>query len=270
MFMKEKKSRGLIGLIIILIIVILGLSAYICYSLFIKNNDECVEKSENKEVVEEKGNEQFSKIAKKMVAENILKTVSIGTCGLGYEYDFTNKDIIEYKDLSEIERINMTYHYLYDFYHYPYELVNSDLALAYEKVFGVKDYKFPNEIHIFSNFTTYELDENEIYKSIAGGGGCMSSSHYAIDDYGVDDDKFFIDVIYYIRDIDPEYDGKAYIANAFNNPDSNPSFRFEINYSDSEESYIGKIKENKDKFIKYRFTFKINNDNYIFDSIKKI
>ena len=80
----------------------------------------------------------------------------------------------------------------------------------------------------------------------------------------------YIDVVYYVSGMIP--DDSAAIAKRYIAPTFDETNEFKLVHSEyaSASEITMDILRNMDKFNKYRFVFKINDNGYTFESVKKI
>ena len=209
-------------------------------------------------------NMQFYEAAEKIIVNDLLKKYSVGRCGVNSEFDFSNTNKLTYYELSENYRYTVAFHNLYE-KSYINSFNKNAFLNSYKEMFGIS-IDAPKNIAILTTGNGYELN-NDSYVSVSGGYGCMSHSKYVLDNYEVTGNGISFSVIYYM--IIPDTDNhKIFIGTS-----GNPHYTFETSSSTFEntlESDLQKIKENKDKFIQYKFNFKLNEDHFVFDSIEKI
>ena len=231
-----------------------------------KNKEQKEEKKEETSV-----NTVFYEAAQKIIVNDLLDMVSVGTCGVESGLDFTNSNKLTVNELEDNYKYSMAYYNLYG-----YGIVNqvskNDLSNSYEKIFGLKP-TLPEQFGASHVWLGFGINSNSDYYSVvAGGGGCGGfNSHYLLDSYNLVDNNLYFNVIYYIKgasfDANGEFKGVS-ISN--NKVQEKVTFEIESTGEEITDVDIEKVKTNKDKFTQYRFNFKLNDDHYIFDSVEKI
>ena len=202
---------------------------------------------------------------------------NFGGCDAGAALDFSRKDKLYYSDLDNNTVYNILYSYMVtnklvketklnsEISSYELSFSAETLEKALVNVFGkdVKDnFKLPKSID--ASLWLFKLDEsNKIYKAETYPTGCEPGiKAYYLYNYDLKDDKkFFLDFAYYYSDMmsDEKGDDVSTYDGAF---DTNNIEKFICKVED--------IKNHLDKFTKYRYNFKLEDDHFIFDYIEKI
>ena len=211
-------------------------------------------------------NMQFYEVAQKMIVNDLLEIVTIGSCGGGYEYKFDNTTKLTVDNLNDNEKFTIAYKNLVKKNGIFVNGFTKDRIIEEIKYIFDTNVNLSNNLSNIYTMTVYELNEIGIYNSVPSGGACGGSSLYALDNYDVKDNLIFFNVIRYTSGPSASYTNENPIAEISNDNNEN-IFKFEATGSDNIET---KVKENKDKFTQYRFNFKLSEDHYVFDSIEKI
>ena len=210
----------------------------------------------------------FYNAAQKIIVNDLLDLVSVGTCGVENGLDFTNSNKLTLDNLTNDYKYSMAYYNLYGYGRVD-QISKEDISDSYEYIFGIKP-TLPNQFNVSFVWAGYGIETNpDFYSVVAGGGGCGGfSSSYLLDKYSVNDSNISIDVIYYLKYYTNDSATSSCIANK--NRNESPDYKIDLNGNEITELDLQKVKDNKDKFTQYKFNFKLSNDHYIFDSVEKI
>lgn len=200
-------------------------------------------------------------------------TSSYGTCNTGYALDFKEKNVLLANELDENFKYNIIYNILkrnnkiikqyktkneqtidepasfFDETKYTEILTMSDISDVYSSLFGYKpeetlsSFKLGNKIYS-SNGSSYSANIDEAEEE-----DCSYSTKYSIYFATSSKEEITLEYILYF-----ETDNKAYTDANFKNKVCGSS----------------KVNDYKDDFIKYRFTFKGNNNNYVLKSVSLV
>ena len=187
-------------------------------------------------------------------ANNLFQIINGNFCGEQFIYGNYTKERIFYSDLKDEDIMRFVYKYIH--FNENYEHENISLVAAREaiiKLFGkdAKNYTMP-DLFYFNNCWSYLLNKDtNTYELQESGCGCGSTGSL-LTNIKRDDNKIFIDLLYY----------------------EGPGEGEEGYYSSKIEKVVCTAKEdileNKDKFPNYRFTFIKNNNDYQFVSIEEL
>ena len=248
------------------LLLVLFLVSGCSFSFNMKNNEEV--KEEKKE--ETSVNTEFYEAAQKIIVNDLLDLVSVGTCGVESGLDFSNSNKLTINELEDNYKYSMAYYNLYKNGRVE-SILGEDILNSYNEIFGLQP-TLPDQIAASHVWLGFAKNSDGNYTVNAGGGGCGGfNSHYLLDGYNLVDNNLYFNVIYYIKgasfDANGEFKGVS-ISN--NKVQEKVTFEIESTGEEITDVDIEKVKANKDKFPQYRFNFKLNNDHYIFDSVEKI
>lgn len=200
-------------------------------------------------------------------------TSSYGNCNTGYALDFKEKNVLLANELDENFKYNIIYNILkrnnkiikqyktkneqttdepasfFDETKYTEILTMSDIINVYSSLFGYKpekmlsSFKLGNKVY-FSNGSSYSANIDETKEE-----DCTYNTKYSIYFATSSKEEISLEYILYF-----ENDNKAYTDANFKNKACGSS----------------KVNDYKDDFIKYRFTFKGNNNNYVLKNVSLV
>lgn len=200
-------------------------------------------------------------------------TSSYGNCNTGYALDFKEKNVLLANELDENFKYNIIYNILkrnnkiikqyktkneqtidepasfFDETKYTEILTMSDISDVYSNLFGYKpekmlsSFKLGNKVYS-SNGSSYSANIDEAKEE-----ECTYNTKYSIYFTTSSKEEITLEYILYF-----ETDNKAYTDANFKNKVCGSS----------------KVNDHKDDFIKYRFTFKGNNNNYVLKSVSLV
>ncbi len=256
-----KKDLKIIFIISLVIIVIVGIVIFIKYQ-----QKKETPMPENDSPYGLYNNEEEIK-------DDLLQAFTLyNTCSSGKYFDFNNKEKITLDDLN----INTINHIIYNYLKNSNKITikqldngnlvtfsKNDFSKAIEVLFGnkaLKNYKFQNTIDILGS--TLKLESNKYIGTIQNN-GCLGNrweSYYNYRSY-LENTDFYLEFVLYYLEYEHKIDNNKIdvINNAYRTKDSEKPICIEKN-----------IEDNVDSFIKYRFVFNKENNNFIFNHIELI
>ena len=272
--MEEKKSnKGLIGLVVVLIIMVLGLGGYIVYDKVLSTENET--KKNNVEENEVEKSELSFDEAKKQIEKKMEYIMKMDDDFDSPDFEiYYSKDKVNVSDLSNIDRLFLAFKSIepteipeYDEKHLT--IKDNEIDTAMKNLFG-ENVKYNHE-SVCSKYTgicrKYDLAKKEydIYSQAIGSRGFKAK--YKIINYTQDKNKIFV----YIKSavIAPNLAEPLANMTIYNFPwhqtdNIIDSIRVDDIYDYDQikfDNYLDKIKT-------YKLTFINENNNYIFESIE--
>ena len=299
----KKKNKGLIVLIIILILIILGLTAYILYdkNIIFNNAKETVEKEKNTTTTDNKSESKDAEIeinneaVKKELSKKIDYLTSSNYDSKGEDYSLTNSygfayTLLDNKTLTDDEKLLATL-----------SVLNSNLTTSTQITIDINQMKLPSEYESMrttikeTSSQIKESDVNSLYKSLFGGNAanktvkkshscpvfiydstnqvyytvaaCGGTSGSAVlsykGAYTKKKNEAYVDVYYGLVQYTTTDTYNLYTK--INITDTDQPFQTNIDINQTQIT-----KENSNNFEKYRYTFKLNNNEYNFVKVEKI
>lgn len=264
---KNKNSKGLVVLVVVLFIAIIGLVAYIGYDKILNKDEKVI----NHEINKKGNNEEKLQNAKiEDIDINNEKIIELFTNShafglIGIDANIYNRDQLNLEEMTDDYKMMLAarlYNDKIETTEYSSEVKEEYVKNAYEKIFGPNTYTKKNEIK--SGCQIYKYDENtKSYKAgPAGCGGATTSNVY----------EEIIKATKYDDRIEITSAAVFTVENTLYKDYNNTQKLGELLVSDLERSKMKEyVIKNKDNLEKYTYTYKLNDDGfYYYTGVKKV